>query len=212
MFNIFLVCLPEGSPKMSTKLRAICCRPWIKLMWRPKKDPWRAWCVSVPRGSHVGSHEGRLGIDTRYKLSNLCMFRAYYVFFSLRIVYVYRYGKHIYICVYIYILIITVCVCLYAGKARKWCESYIWAGCIERWYVSQWSMDRSLFHWWSFVLFHLLEPMLGENMLKQSFTRHQRFNSTQVALSSTVMKQFDQLQRSVISLHKVGPLLLSVAF
>ena len=112
MFNIFLVCLPEGSPKMSTKLRAICCRPWIKLMWRPKKDPWRAWCVSVPRGSHVGSHEGRLGIDTRYKLSNLCMFRAYYVFFSLRIVYVYRYGKHIYICVYIYILIITVCVCV----------------------------------------------------------------------------------------------------
>ena len=62
----------------------------------------------------MGSHEGRLGIDTRYRLSNLCMFRAYYVFFSLRIVYVYRYGKHIYIYMYIYIYSdnYSVCVCV----------------------------------------------------------------------------------------------------
>ena len=163
-------------------------------MWEVMKATGNRYKIQVEKFVHVSCI--------------LCVFFLYVLFMFTDM------ASNIYICVYIYIYSdnYSVCVCPYAGKAHKWCEAYIWAGCIERWYVSQWSMDRSLFHWWSFVLFHLLEPMLGENMLKQSFTRHQRFNSTQVALSSTVMKQFDQLQRSVISLHKVGPLLLSVAF
>ena len=77
----------------------------------------------------------------------LCVFFLYVLFMFTDMASIY-----IYIYVYIYILIIAVCVCVRMPVRPISGASLIFEQAVSKDGMSaKWSMDRSLFHWWSFV-------------------------------------------------------------